>query len=122
MKKLRKKLKIGIMSREEFQRYTLAIAKGEIKPKPGTPKVWFESVESMAQILSTKNRALLRIIREKRPQSLGELQALSGREKASLSRTLSKMAEYGLVELAEGPRNSLIPMPVAESFEVAPFI
>ena len=117
-----KTLKVGIMTREEFRDYTLSIAKGDIKPEPDAPKVWFDSLESMAQILSTKNRQLLRIISEKRPQSLGELAKVTGRKKESLSRTLSTMAEHGLVQLENGPHNSLIPVSVANRFTVAEFV
>ncbi len=60
-------LKLGIMRRDEFQLYTLAIAKGEIKPEADAPKVWFDSVESLAQILSTENRALLHTNTDKYP-------------------------------------------------------
>jgi predicted transcriptional regulator len=114
-------LKLGIMSRGDFQRYTIAIAKGEIKPEPDAPKVWFDSLESMAQILSAENRELLHTISATHPQSLAELEEITGREKASLSRTLSKMAAHGLVTLARGPKNALIPTPVADRFEVAAF-
>jgi predicted transcriptional regulator len=86
-----KTLKLGIMRRDEFQRYTVAIAKGEIKPEPVPPKVWFDSLESLAQILSAENRALLHTINARHPQSLAELEEITGRQKASLSRTLSKM-------------------------------
>jgi predicted transcriptional regulator len=51
----------------------LAIAKGEYKPGKNDPKVWFESLESLAQVLSDQNRALLKLINEKHPQSLSEL-------------------------------------------------
>ncbi len=114
-------LKLGIMSRDDFQRYTIAIAKGEIKPEPDAPKVWFDSLESLAQILSTESRALLHTVSARYPQSLAELGKITGHEKASLSRTLSKMAAHGLVTLARGPKNALIPTPVVDRFEVAAF-
>ena len=57
------------------------IAKGKIKPSPNAPKIWFDSLESMAQVLSSQNRALLRLIREHNPQSLTELARVSGRKK-----------------------------------------
>lgn len=116
-----KTLKIGIMSRDEFCRYTTSIAKGEVKPAPDAPKVWFDSVESMAQVLSAKNRQLLYTIQETRPESLGQLARITGRRKESLSRTLSTMAAHGLVKLEKGPRNSLMPVPLADRFEVAAF-
>ncbi|SHF10530.1 Predicted transcriptional regulator [Modicisalibacter ilicicola DSM 19980] len=113
-----KTMKIGIMNRDEFRRRTIAIAKGDYRPAADEPKVWFDSVESMSQMLSTRNLELLRIIGEHKPQSLGELSSITGRKKESLSRTIKKMSEYGLVSIKEGPRHSKIPELVAEGFEV----
>ncbi|MGC3874901.1 transcriptional regulator [Halomonas sp. GXIMD04776] len=113
-----KTMKIGIMNRDEFRRRTVAIAKGEYRPAFDEPKVWFESVESMSQMLSTRNLELLRIIGERQPQSLGELSIITGRKKESLSRTIKRMSEYGLVSIKEGARHAKIPVPVADGFEV----
>ena len=45
----KKVLKFGIMSREDYKKRTMAIARGEYRPKKGEPKVWFETLQSMAQ-------------------------------------------------------------------------
>ena len=87
-------MKIGIISRENYKKRTIAIAKGEYKPKRGEPKVWFESVQSMAQVLSSENQELLRIIDEQKPKSLKELKVVSGRKRSNLSRTLKTMSRY----------------------------
>ncbi|GMV62340.1 MAG: hypothetical protein AMXMBFR74_15080 [Parvibaculum sp.] len=99
-------LRIGIASRAEMRARTLAVARGELKPSPSDPKVWFTSLESLAQVLSTKNQALLETIRRDEPQSLKELAGLSGRAESNLSRTLQTLAQYGFVRLnkAEGRR------------------
>ena len=52
-------LKVGITSYEDMKARTLAIARGELRPKPGDPKVWFTSPESFAKLFSSHNRALL---------------------------------------------------------------
>ena len=44
-----KTLKVGIASYEQMKARTLAIAKGDLKPKAGDPKVWFTSPESFAK-------------------------------------------------------------------------
>jgi predicted transcriptional regulator len=54
-----KTLKAGIASYEDMKARTLAIARGELRPKPGDPKVWFTSPEGFAKLLSVRNRALL---------------------------------------------------------------
>ena len=102
-------LKIGIMSYEDMKAYTTAIAKGDHKRKPGDPKIWFTSVESFARILSERNRELLSLIAEARPDSLQELEELSGRRVSNLSRTLKKMEQYGIVTLKRGKQGRITP-------------
>jgi len=104
-----KTLKIGIASYEDMKSRTLAIAKGERKRKRGEPKVWFTSMESFARVLSDRNRALLALIIEAQPESLTELEELSGRRKSNLSRTLRTMERYGLVSLKKGARGRIKP-------------
>lgn len=97
-------LKVGIADYEEMKARTMRIAKGEEKPAPGDPKVWFPSMESFAQILSMGNRELLRVIDEQAPGSLEELAEITGRAKSNLSRTLKKMVSYGLVRMEKDGR------------------
>ncbi|RUA17838.1 MAG: transcriptional regulator [Clostridia bacterium] len=111
------KMKIGIMSREEYQKRTIAIAKGEYRLSPNEPRVWFESIESMAQVLSGKNQELLRLIQDHRPASLNALATLSGRNKSNLSRTLKTMSNYGLVDLMHKGR-TIQPVVKASQFQV----
>ena len=102
-------LRIGIASREEMKARTVAIARGELRPGPTDPKVWFTSLESLAQVLSSKNKLLLEIIRRVRPASLKELAELSGRREGNLSRTLHTMARYRLVTLNRSERGTIVP-------------
>ena len=44
-----KVIKIGIASQEKIRERTLAIAKGECKPKPSDPTIWFTSMRSLSQ-------------------------------------------------------------------------
>ena len=92
-------MRIGIISKEDYIKRTLAIAKGEYKPRKNEPKVWFESTKSMAQILSTENQKLLRAIIENKPHSITELEEITKRKKSNLSRTLKTLERYGIVEL-----------------------
>ena len=102
-------LKVGIATYEEMKARTMAIARGERRPAPGDPKVWFTSTESFAKVLSAGNRELLRIIAEKAPGSLDELAQMTGRAKSNLSRTLKTMEGYGLVRLERGERGRITP-------------
>lgn len=104
-----KTLRVGIATYEEMKARSIAIASGELKRSPDSPRVWFTSVESFAKVLSRSNQVLLRMIRERKPHSLDELATLSNRKKSNLSRTLRTMESYGLVELQQGERRRLIP-------------
>ena len=104
-----KTLKVGVASYEAMKARTLAIAKGELKPKASDPKVWFTSPESFAKLLSNRNRALLAVIADTRPESLNELAAQTGRTPGNLSRTLRTMERYGLVRLHKGARGMVRP-------------
>ena len=104
-----KTLRIGIAPYEDMKARTMAIARGELKPGAHEPKLWFTSIESLARVLSDKNRALLDLIIEQQPKSLAELESLSGRAKSNLSRTLRNMERFGLVELVKGEGGTLRP-------------
>lgn len=97
----RKVLKVGIMPLVDFKARTIAIAKGELKPAPTDPKIWFQSIESFAKILSDGNRTLLAIIADSEPESLTELALKTGREKSNLSRTLKTLEQYDLIHFEE---------------------
>jgi len=110
-------LYVGIMSKADYIKRTIAIAKGEYKSKTNEPKVWFESIKSLAQVLSNENQELLKIIDEKHPKSLSELETLTGRKKSNLSRTLKTLERYGIVVLQK-EKNTLIPKVNATDFRV----
>ena len=98
------KVVIGIASQDAIRARARAIARGEHKPAPDEPKIWFTSMRSLAEVLSDDNRALLRLIHEAKPESVNRLAKLSGRAPSNLSRTLKTMEHYGLVELRRQAR------------------
>lgn len=59
-------IKVGIASQEKIRERMLAIAKGELKPKPSDPRIWFTSMRSLSQVLSDENRTLSDVIRKPR--------------------------------------------------------
>jgi predicted transcriptional regulator len=113
----KKVLKFGIMSREDYKKRTMAIARGEYRPKKGEPKVWFETLQSMAQVLSRENQQLLKIIKEKNPTSLKELEIATGRKRSNLSRTLHTMSRYGIIDLVKHNR-TVQPIVKATDFKI----
>ena len=113
----KKVLRFGIMSREDYKKRTMAIARGEYRPKKGEPKVWFETLQSMAQVLSRENQQLLKIIKEKNPTSLKELEIATGRKRSNLSRTLHTMSRYGIIDLVKHNR-TVQPIVKATDFKI----
>lgn len=112
-----KVLHIGIISYEDYKKRTMAISRGEYRPQPDEPKIWFESLQSMAQVLSNENQLLLKTILERKPDSLKELEAVTGRSSSNLSRTLKTMARYGIVKM-EKVRRNIKPIVEATDFTV----
>ena len=112
-----KAIVIGVMSQVQIRARMIAIAKGEYKPKPGEPKIWFTSMKSAAEVLSDQSRALLKVIRESNPDSVAALAKLTGRQPSNLSRTLKTMSRYGLVELKR-EKTHLRPVVEATDFRI----
>jgi predicted transcriptional regulator len=112
-----KVMKVGIISKEDYMERTLAIAKGDYKPRKGEPKVWFESVKSMSQVLSNENQELLRVIINHKPHSITELGKITSRKKSNLSRTLKTLEKYGIIELKR-MAGKIIPKVKATDFKV----
>ena len=69
--------------REEMK----ALARGERPAAAGAAKPSFNSVDAMVRLLTSENRRLLAIIRDRKPQSVSELVEMSGRAQPNLTRT-----------------------------------
>lgn len=109
-----KAIVVGILPQELIRKRMLAIARGEYKPKPGDPRIWFTSMRSLAEVLSDENRALLRVIQDAKPESISSLAGMTGRKPGNLSRTLKTMANYGFVEMKRENRHV---RPIAKATE-----
>ena len=109
----------------EFAAWTKSIVR-EPRRAQGVPKIWFDSeaaaaraaagrvsAEAMVKLLSPGNLAMLGAIRRHKPASMRELATLTGRQEASLSRTLKRFAELGIVSLRDGPHRTRIPALIA---------
>lgn len=95
---MNKVLKVGIASVQEQRARSLAIAAGTRQRDADEPNVWFPSVAAMARVLSDENMALLKAVRELRPDSMDALAQVVGKHAPNVSRSLHAMAAYGLVE------------------------
>jgi predicted transcriptional regulator len=113
-----KTLRIGIAPRGVIVRYTRDIVAGRRRRSATDPDVWFTSLESFAKVLSEKNRGLLSLIVEHRPDSVDALASATGRAKSNLSRTLRTMERYGLVRLEKGEGRKLRPVVMFDTVEL----
>lgn len=100
-----KTIVVGILSQEKIRERMLSIACGDYKPKSTDPKIWFTSMRSLAEVLSDDNRALLKVIRDSKPESISSLADITGRKPGNLSRTLKTMSNYGFVEMKREKRH-----------------
>lgn len=112
-----KAIVIGIMPQDKIRDRLLSIARGEYKPKSGDPKIWFNSMRSLAEVLSDENRSLLQVIKDTNPQSITSLAEMTGRKPGNLSRTLKTMSNYGIVEMRR-ERNHVRPVAMATEFRI----
>jgi len=110
-------MRVGVIPKEEYKKRTIAIAKGEYVPKRDEPKIWFESLQAMAQVLSSENQQLLQTIIDQKPKSIKELEFITGRRSSNLSRTLKTMERYGIVELLK-QKKTVIPKVNVTDFTV----
>lgn len=97
-----KTLKIGIAGYDRMRERTVATARGEHEPAGSEPTVRFTSIETFTEVFSQRNRELLAMIAQKKPDSLTELADLAERSKWDLSQTLGTMSHHGLVDLKAG--------------------
>ena len=110
------KARIGIIPEKVLRQRLIEIAKGERKPHPDEPRVWFSSINAAGQALSNENISLLRLMDEEKPQTMTELAELSGRKLSNLSVTLKMLSSYGFVSL-EKQGNTVHPKALFTDFE-----
>lgn len=119
----------------QFMAWTKQVVR-DPKAAKGKPKRWFDSEktatrrppraalgraalgrdvspEAMVKLLSPGNLRLLSVLARKQPQSVQELADLTGRKQASVSRTLKRLAQAGIVAMTRGKDRKLRPQLVA---------
>lgn len=109
-------MRIGIMPKAAYRKRLLAIAKGQYKPARGEPRIWFESFQAAAQLLSNENIELLRLMAKLKPASIRELSEMTGRRDNNLSRILKSLEKHNIVRLEKSAGNCKRPVPLATSF------
>lgn len=106
-----------IQSHGALKRQMKDVARGErAAPKYATVPS-FDSVSALLRLLTPDNRALLAVIRDKKPQSIAELAELTGRAQPNLTRTLGKLETMGLVQMKNVSRRR-VPTTSVHAFRV----
>ena len=97
-----KNLKIQSMRslRDEMK----AVARGERRAPADAAKPSFNSVDAVVRLLTPDNRRLLALIRDRKPQSVAELVAMTGRAQPNLTRTLAKLEAVGFITMKSDGR------------------
>ncbi|HXT79797.1 MAG TPA: hypothetical protein VN702_09540 [Acetobacteraceae bacterium] len=76
-----------------------AVARGECLAALDAAHASIESAEALLRLLTPENRNLMKVIRDKKPQSVAELARLTKRAESNLLRTLAKLEAFGLIEM-----------------------
>jgi predicted transcriptional regulator len=76
-----------------------AVARGDRPAPPDAAKPSFNSVEAVVRLLTSNNRRLLALIRDRKPQSVAELVEMTGRAQPNLTRTLAKLEAAGFIKM-----------------------
>lgn len=96
-----------IVTHRQLREEMVAVARGQQAAPAGAGGVSFESVEGLMRLLTPENRQLLAIIRDRRPRSIAELAAFSGRAAPNLTRTLAKLEAAGIVRMDDDHRRKV---------------
>ncbi|MDN3393323.1 MULTISPECIES: HVO_A0114 family putative DNA-binding protein [unclassified Pseudoalteromonas] len=91
--------------------------KGQVPDPDYSVDIWFDSLKSVASVLSKENKQLLKVITEQQPQSVTELASLTGRAVSNVSRTLKTLGKYNLVEM-QSTKTMLRPSVIHQEFIV----
>ena len=98
-----KRVKVGIRSADEVLREAArtmkSVAAGK-KVRPKGHRLFFTSPEALRRFLTPKRLELIRLIRERRPDSINELAALARRDFKRVYEDVMGLAEAGLLDLA----------------------
>ena len=109
---------VKIQGHAALRKEMKAVARGDKAAPKDAGGISFDSVEALLRLLTPQNRALLAVIRDKKPQSIAELAELTGRAQPNLTRTLGKLEAIGFVRFTNVSRRK-IPTAVIRSLKIS---
>jgi predicted transcriptional regulator len=98
---------VKIQGHAALRKEMKAVARGDKAAPKDAGGISFDSVDALLRLLTPQNRALLAVIRDKKPQSIAELSELTGRAAPNLTRTLGKLEAIGFVRLTSVNRRKI---------------
>jgi predicted transcriptional regulator len=108
---------VKIQGHAALRKEMKAVARGDKAAPKDAGGISFDSVDALLRLLTPQNRALLAVIRDKKPQSIAELAELTGRAAPNLTRTLGKLEAIGFVRLTSVNRRK-IPTTAVRSLKI----
>lgn len=103
-----KNVTIGIKSIEEVLNNAKDVMerleRGE-KVRKRKPGIYFESLEVMRKAITHERVKIIKVIKDKHPQSIYELAKLLGRNLKNVADDVHYLSELGLIELEKGKSN-----------------
>ncbi|MBV8764359.1 MAG: helix-turn-helix domain-containing protein [Pseudolabrys sp.] len=111
-----------IQTTKELEIQMRAVARGEIAAPADAARPSAESAATLIRLLTPENRKLMRVIRDAKPKSVSELARLTHRAQPNLLRTLTKLADFGFIEMRRLAHRT-VPTPMVGSvyFEIDPY-
>ena len=100
-----------------------AVARGTMPAPEDAAAPSFNSVEALVRLLTPENRRLLALIRDRKPRSVSDLAAWTGRAQPNVSRTLAKLEAAGMVAMMDGSNRRKIPLATVRkiTIEIDPY-
>lgn len=109
---------VRIQSHADLRKQMKGVALGQKAAPKDAGGVSFESVEALMRLLTPENRALLAVIRDRKPQSIAELAGFVGRAPPNVTRTLSKLEAIGFVRMKSVKRRK-VPVTSIRPFRIS---
>jgi predicted transcriptional regulator len=88
----------------EFASICDAVIRGE-EVTPEEPQYSFTSFEAFRKAMTPQRFALLKVIREKQPESIKELATITGRDMKNISEDIKVLLEMDLIEMEKHGKN-----------------